>query len=279
MPQLYMEYFRRGVKRTYAYEFANSQALSTTNIEANFGLLKLDLTPKPSFTNLKNMMTLLGDTSTSFAPEQLDFSISGPSTLRHVLLQKSDGSWWMAIWNDVQVWDPIDRVDLFPANAQATVSFASAPESVNVYDPTKSTTAISTATGAGSVALSVPVSPLLVKVSGAAAPTPGSHADADADARRRRRSPRRNPRRSRHRIPRRRRPPPRRRRRRRRRPRRIRRSTARRPPRACRARNVARAGRWTAMPPPRSARRRRMGRRGMSTSARGATSTASRSTG
>ena len=58
VPRLYAEYFNRGIDRTYLYEFAN-QGPDTTDREQNFGLVRFDLSEKPAFTALKNLIDLV----------------------------------------------------------------------------------------------------------------------------------------------------------------------------------------------------------------------------
>ena len=58
MPRLLLEHFMRGEQRFYSYELIDEFVdPEQTNPEANFGLLRRDLTPKPAYTAMK---TLLG---------------------------------------------------------------------------------------------------------------------------------------------------------------------------------------------------------------------------
>jgi hypothetical protein len=158
-PQLYLEYFRQGVERTCNYEFVDRKANPAhDNRELNFGLLRNDLTPKPAYTTLQRLMQLVGEQN-SVAAGKLDYTATGPSTLRHVLLQKSDGSFWIALWNDVKVWDPVNRVDLFPADASVSINVSKA---WSVYDLRTGTAPVRT--GTGNFTLNVSPSPMLIKV-------------------------------------------------------------------------------------------------------------------
>ena len=96
------------------------------------------------------------------APGTLDYTVSGPSTLRHMLFQKGDGSFWVALWNDVSVWDPVARVDRYPADAAATVSLGG-QRAWSLYDVRGGSTPVRSGTGS-SLAVGVPVIPLLIKV-------------------------------------------------------------------------------------------------------------------
>jgi hypothetical protein len=163
-PQLYLEHFRRGIQETCDYELLDEWSDPTNSArESDFGLLHYDLSPKPAYTTLKRLMTLLADPFPTAAPAQLDYKVTGPSTLKQVLLHKGDGSYWLEIWNDVSVWDPTLRKDLYPVNAAATVTLGGA-RAWSLYDVQAGTTAVRSGTGS-SLSLSVPVSPLLIKVS------------------------------------------------------------------------------------------------------------------
>jgi len=75
MPILFLEYFRKGIVRTFSYEFVDEWN-APNNPEANFGLLRNDLSPKPAYTALKNLISLLKDPGLNFTPGSLDYSFS-----------------------------------------------------------------------------------------------------------------------------------------------------------------------------------------------------------
>ena len=111
MPRLFLEYFRKGIARTCSYEFLNEWNQST-NSEANFGLLRNDLTPKPAYTALKNLIARLKDPATNaqtFTPTALDYTITvTPPTgynrtqyVHSLLLQKASGSYYLALWHEI----------------------------------------------------------------------------------------------------------------------------------------------------------------------------------
>ena len=60
MPRVYFEYFRRGVRRTFAYELVDEWANPTlTQRESHFGLLRNDFSPKPAYSALRNLVDVL----------------------------------------------------------------------------------------------------------------------------------------------------------------------------------------------------------------------------
>jgi hypothetical protein len=124
VPRLFLEYFRWGIVRTFSYELLD-EFPDPGDREANFGLLRNDLSPKPAFDALRNTIEILADPGSAFAPGALDYTLSeggvplsGPEgNLHRVLLQKRDGSFYLALWRLSSVWDPAAQAPL-PAIAE-----------------------------------------------------------------------------------------------------------------------------------------------------------------
>ena len=127
IPRVYLELARRGVCRTFIYELVDEWN-DPTNVEANFGLLRNDLTEKPAFTAVKNMITLLADTSnthSSFAAGQLNYTLSGSTkNVSQMLFQKADGTFYLALWLGKRAWDWKTRSEVAVADQLVTVNVA-----------------------------------------------------------------------------------------------------------------------------------------------------------
>jgi hypothetical protein len=142
--RLLLENFRRGVVRTYL--FGLYDFLADSNIGwYRMGLIRLDGTPKPSFTVVQNLIALLKDPDRRRAPGGLPLVIDAPGAtaampVRHLLLQKEDGGFYLALW-------------LGMASGDADVNL---PVSVRVGVPLKEVTAFSLRGSGGGTAL-VPV--------------------------------------------------------------------------------------------------------------------------
>jgi hypothetical protein len=168
MPRLFLDYFSRGIVRTFSYELvdefpnpANDQS------ESNFGLLHNDLSPKPAFTALKNLTAILADPGRSFAPGKLNYTVSGDqSDLQQVLLQKSDGSYYLALWRDDSVWNNESRTPLSPPSGTVKLDIATAPSSVQEFAPNSSSQPLRTiaANTDGSIAVNVGPQVVIVEV-------------------------------------------------------------------------------------------------------------------
>lgn len=108
VPRLFLEYFRLGISRTFNYELVDLRP-DPRDDQACRGLLHNDLTPKPAFTALKNLIALLSDRGAQFKPGAMDYALTvhPPSGynrtqyVRHQLFQKSDGSFWLALYHEI----------------------------------------------------------------------------------------------------------------------------------------------------------------------------------
>lgn len=105
---LFFVYFNKGIQRSYKYELLDLKPdKAMTDMECHFGLVRSDGTVKPSFTALKNLIRLLNDSDQEFSPHSLPLQITtaGNVAIQSTLLQKSDGSWWLALFRPVSVYD------------------------------------------------------------------------------------------------------------------------------------------------------------------------------
>jgi hypothetical protein len=132
MPRLFFEYFRWGIVRTYSYELVDELPdPNLENKEWNFGLLRNDLSRKPAFEALRNTITILEDPGPAFTPGSLSYRLSDRGTelpgaegteLHKVLLQKRDGSFYLALWRLSSVWDPTAQQPLVAPSEPVTVN-------------------------------------------------------------------------------------------------------------------------------------------------------------
>ncbi len=99
----YFLHYNAGVARTYDYEFLdqdNSHKPFTSD-----GFVDLDLQPKPSYKDMQAIISQLSDAGT-FAPTPLTYQLTGDlANVCHTLLEKSDGTYYIALWIEVPSWD------------------------------------------------------------------------------------------------------------------------------------------------------------------------------
>lgn len=134
IPRLYLEYFRRGIVRTFSYELLDQEAGGDR--EDNFGLLRNDLSEKPAFAALRNLIAILSDAGPQFAPGKVRYAVGGDTRdLHRLLLQKRDGTYYLALWRATEAWDPVARHDLDPPDRRVRLDFAQRVRSVAVHAP------------------------------------------------------------------------------------------------------------------------------------------------
>jgi hypothetical protein len=141
LPRIYLDYYARGIVRTFPYELIDEfPDRGDDEPESNFGLLRYDLSPKPAFIAVRNLIDLLEDPGPRFTPGRLDFSLGGDTdNLRSLLLQKRDGRFYLALWRETSVWDPNRREPLPADVAPLQVSFANPPDRLSLVRPNTST--------------------------------------------------------------------------------------------------------------------------------------------
>jgi fibronectin type 3 domain-containing protein len=145
---LYLDAFKRSWSYTFIYYLHDSS-------QGDWGLFHSDYTAKLSATYLHNLTTILAD-SGSTTPGSVNYSIPGePNTVHDLLLQKSNGTYYLAVWDERTVGSGSDSVFV---NLGATYS------SVTIYDPTVGTSATQTLSSANSVTLSLSDHPLILAI-------------------------------------------------------------------------------------------------------------------
>jgi hypothetical protein len=155
------EHFRRGWDKSSTYEMV-SQNNNATDFESNFGLLNFDLSPRPAYTATKNTLGLLTDPGSPFTPTPLAMNLTGDSNTRFVVLAKRNGEYWLAVWQQVQVWNAATRTVTPPVNVPVALTFDRS-RTVRVYDPYVSTAPVSSTTG-GSASIPSTQKTLLVQI-------------------------------------------------------------------------------------------------------------------
>ena len=185
VPRLFLEYFRRGIQRTYSYELLDEWSGSNTKLnnltpESHFGLVSVSTngwsatpTVKPAYTALQNLIYILNDPGTAFTPGSLNYTLTGsnPNALRHVLLQKRDGSFWLVLWQNVSDFSTGSYTDLSPSPQTATITFNQAVTSVTTYLPNTSRYSQGTVSNPTIVTGTITDVPLILQISGVSAST------------------------------------------------------------------------------------------------------------
>ncbi len=167
LPRLFCEYFRKGVQRTFSYEFLDEWN-KPEDREANFGLIRHDLSPKPAYHALRRLLALTADPKApadfKSAPLPGDLTVSAANGfdrvqyVHHFALQRADGSFLLLIWHDITLDDtsqkPWRRVPLAPP-MPAVLKLTKAAKRAEIFIPNDGDETVQTLTNTEQIPLAV----------------------------------------------------------------------------------------------------------------------------
>jgi hypothetical protein len=148
---LYLAQFKRGYAYTSVYLLRDR-----TDEGGNqaFGFFRPDYSPRKAATYLHNLTTILSDNGKLAGPGQLDYElINQTNTVHELLLQHSDGTYQLVLWDE-----------RLRGEDQVTVRLDTTQESVRVYDPTIGVEPIQTLAKADSIGLALSNHPIIVAI-------------------------------------------------------------------------------------------------------------------
>ena len=145
---LYLAAYKRGWSYTFVYMLRDSKG------QGAWGFVRNDYTHKLSATYLHNMTTILADKPSSSKPGKLNYTLPNkPATVHDLLMQKSDGTFELAVWGE-QV----------KGSNDINVNLGATYASVKVYDPTVGTAPVRTLAKVRSVPLTLSDHALIVEI-------------------------------------------------------------------------------------------------------------------
>lgn len=147
---MYLDQFKRGWRHTAVYLLRDRTDEAGNQ---SFGFFKPDYTPRKAAVYLHNLTTILADRGWLARIVGPNYRFSEqPATVHDLLLQKTDGTFELIVWNE-QV----------SGSCDITVDFPEAGASVRVYDPTIGTSPIQTLTNVKSVPLTLSDHPVVIE--------------------------------------------------------------------------------------------------------------------
>jgi len=106
LTRTFLQHFEAGIRRTYAYELLDEKPdRAGRDPEQHFGLLRRDFSPKPAYTALKNLLTLVGPAGRRTPLRPLRLGVRGPNDLHRLVLRKANGNYLVALWRTASMWD------------------------------------------------------------------------------------------------------------------------------------------------------------------------------
>lgn len=156
IPRVFLEYFNRGIKRTFLYEFLDER--SRGDQESNFGIIRANGVPKPAFVALRNLIRVLNDPPNTAATGTLNYSLSGNvRNINRTLLQKRNGDFYLVLWLQTQSSDALKR-------QRVTLNLGTPTRLAETYFPNQSPNVVMRYQSPSRITLDVPDAPLIVKI-------------------------------------------------------------------------------------------------------------------
>jgi len=146
---LYLDQFKRGWSHTSVYILRDR---TDEGGNQSFGFFKPDYTPRKAAVYLHNLTTILSDKGSFGRPGKLTYSVAPrPETVHDMLLQKSDGSFQLVVWDE-----------RLQGEDSVTVTLGEMHDRIVLYDPTLGTEPVKTIRRARSVQLTLSNHPVVL---------------------------------------------------------------------------------------------------------------------
>ncbi len=144
---LFLAQYKRGWKYTFLYMLRDDPN------QGYWGLFHTDYSPKLSAIYLHNLTAILAD-NVNLRPGSLNYLIPDePATVHDLLIQKSNGAFELAVWDE--------RVS---GTDTITVNFGAAIPAVRIYDPALSSSPAQILSNARSVQLTLTDHPMIIEL-------------------------------------------------------------------------------------------------------------------
>jgi len=166
----YMDAAAAGVKRTYVYELLDQKPdAQNQNAEMHFGLFRIDNSPKPVASAIRNLTSILKDDTKRGAYDAaggaLAYTLSGmPPLANSLLLQKKDGRFVLVLWNETQIWNRATGKPVVNPPVSVGLDLGASAGRVSVYDPLVSDAPRESHRNVRRLDVSVPDHPVLIEV-------------------------------------------------------------------------------------------------------------------
>jgi hypothetical protein len=176
LPRRFLEDYRVGGRLSMSYELIDTAAPGQPH--GGFGLIRGDLSRRPSYFTVRGLIKLLKDSKIGFISESLDYLLTPPSgttTVRQLLFQKSTGEFYLVLWNEVSNWSVdtskqpavVKEIRTTPVNSTLQVNTPVSELTLYKYnesDPQYPLVASSLTLKNGQVQIPIPDLPIFIKI-------------------------------------------------------------------------------------------------------------------
>jgi hypothetical protein len=163
-----LEQYRLGYQRSFVYELLSID-------DSEWGLFRPDGTPLPAASGIRSLLAILGEDPADAGDERrlgsavaagaLDFTLGEhPSSVHTLLLQKTDGTFYLVLWNDVRNWDPATGTPVARPSVPVSLEINQPVERVRTFLPLTRGTRPTDVDPQGRLTIRVPDHPVIVEV-------------------------------------------------------------------------------------------------------------------
>ncbi|HEV3156088.1 MAG TPA: hypothetical protein VGZ00_01960 [Candidatus Baltobacteraceae bacterium] len=125
--RLLLEGWNGGLDRTYIYELLDEGSSPFQGM----GLLDSNANPKPAYTAVKNLIQALADPGPAFTTTPLVYGLAATPSLHHALFQKRNGTYILALWEEVPSWNPNSKSLVVVTPQTLSLSFNATPSTIS----------------------------------------------------------------------------------------------------------------------------------------------------
>lgn len=113
LPRMFLGLRNGGADRVYLFQLRDRRNSGPTDQESYFGLLRWDGTKRPAYGAVTRLLTALNDPGPAYTPAPLRYRVvGGADDVQTRLYGRRDGSYVLAVWRTVPVWDPLTQSPL-----------------------------------------------------------------------------------------------------------------------------------------------------------------------
>lgn len=166
IPRLFLENFLQGIPRTYLYEFLDEAAdPGLANFQMHWGLVRSDGSRKPAFTAVNNLISELNDVVEPVSLQEMTYSLDIENQqVHHLLLQKSNGQFFLIFWQEVPSYDEKNQQDVSVSPQLIHLNLAHNARNIDIYEPSVQSQPLHVYANVTTIPLDVPDHPLVVQV-------------------------------------------------------------------------------------------------------------------
>ncbi|MEO8548277.1 MAG: hypothetical protein ABI422_07925 [Sphingomicrobium sp.] len=128
-----LDAYGEGVEKIYIYSLLDDVQRHPPRYH---GLIDGEFRRRPAFFAVKNLMALMFDKGTAFIPGRLDYAVTNGTWAKRKLFQKSDGTFLLTMYQDVDSYNRLQKRDIIVAPVPVGLTLAQPAAKIEVFTPT-----------------------------------------------------------------------------------------------------------------------------------------------